>query len=190
MNWIDQIMNLNETFVDRVDKVVLPVQRQTSQKAIITCMDPRINLEALGESTFTKTGESLSNTRIIRTFGARTDDRSLLASIYLAGTKELAIVMHTDCGCCLAWSKINTIIENLESSLADDKLEALDQEIGALEKNHLRKWLKAFEDPHYAVREEVNAIKAKPYISNEITIHGLVYNLKTASIEVVVNGYK
>ena len=167
----------------------LPTQRQPCEHAIITCMDPRINLQAIGIPAFQLTGKSQSQVRIIRTLGAMCDDRSLLVGIHLAGIKEIAVMMHTDCGCCLAWYKTNKIIENLTTTLSADKLQKLNQELKSIEEQTLRKWLSAFQDPYQAVTEEVLSIKNKSYSPEELIVHGLVYDLQTGKCNVVVNGY-
>ncbi len=49
--------------------------------------------------------------------------------------------------------------------------------------------LKAFDDPHQAVRREVDMVRRKPFVPNDMVLHGLVYELETARLEVVVDGY-
>ena len=190
MNWLEQLIDHNKMFLNNIDARQLPTQRQPCERAIVTCMDPRMNLEAVGIPAFKPTGQIQSQVRIIRTLGARCDDRSLLAGIHLAGIKEIAVLMHTDCGCCLAWHNVNTIIDNLKTDLSTKALEKLTDEIGDLEKQSLRKWLQAFAHPYQAVADEVDIIKSKPFACNDLIVHGLVYELETGTCEVVVNGYE
>lgn len=152
-------------------------------------MDPRVNLEAIGILPFSSAGEAQSQVRIIRTLGAIADDRSLLAGIHLAGFKEIAIVMHTDCGCCLAWSKITNILNHLQENLSRTQLCDLEKFIGDLNENNLRHWINAFEDPNRALKDQVLQIKQKPFVPASLIVHGLIYNLETTQIEVVINGY-
>src|ERR1035437_6469187 len=61
--------------------------------AVLTCMDTRISLAALG----LKVGDA----HLIRNAGGiATDDaiRSLVVSHYLLGTNEIMVINHTDCG--------------------------------------------------------------------------------------------
>ncbi|WP_018233900.1 carbonic anhydrase [Thioalkalivibrio thiocyanodenitrificans] len=51
-------------------------------------------------------------------------------------------------------------------------------------------WLKAFEDPRDAVRQEVADIRALPFMPRDVVVHGLVYELSSGRVEVVVNGYE
>ncbi len=190
MNWLEQLINNNEIFLNNIDVSQLPTQRQPCEQAVITCMDPRINLEAIGIPAFDPTGQTQSQVRIIRTLGARCNDRSLVVGIHLAGIKEIAVLMHTDCGCFLAWHNTNTIIDNLKTSLSTESLEKLTDEIGGLEKQSLRKWLRAFANPYQAVANEVGIIKSKTYAGKDLIVHGLVYELETGICKVVVNGYE
>ena len=41
-----------------------------------------------------------------------------------------------------------------------------------------------------AVRKEVQAIKDHPFTPGSLIVHGLVYDLPSGAIEVVVNGYE
>ena len=43
--------------------------------------------------------------------------RSLIIGIHLAGVKEIALIGHTDCGGCLAFARIDTIIEHMQQTL-------------------------------------------------------------------------
>jgi carbonic anhydrase len=153
-------------------------------------MDPRVNLAAVGIRPFEPTGEIQSQVRVIRTLGGIADERSLVVGIHLAGFKEIAVVMHTDCGCSVAYSKIDTLIENMESNLSPHKWEEFKKLVGEPIRDKLREWLHAFQDPRQAVRKEVQAIKAYPLAPESLVVHGLVYDLSSGAIEVVVNGYE
>jgi carbonic anhydrase len=50
-------------------------------------------------------------------------------------------------------------------------------------------WLRAFQDPREAVKTEVTRVKGFPFVPRSIAVHGLVYDLATGQVEVVVNGY-
>ena len=189
MTWLENLVNQNKRFLNGVDLNDLSVQRQPCPFAIITCMDPRVNLEAAGVLPFSSKGEAQSQVRIIRTLGAIADDRSLLAGIHLAGFKEIAVIMHTDCGCCLAWTKTTNILNHLQENLTRAQLCDLEKEIGNLNEENLRAWLSAFEDPNQAVKNQVLQIKEKPFVPTNLFVHGLIYNLETAQIETVINGY-
>ncbi|MEM7344596.1 MAG: hypothetical protein AAF485_10160 [Chloroflexota bacterium] len=187
-SWLESILLENEQFRQRIAPDKLP-QRAPDSRAVITCMDPRINLEAVGIPGFTAEGHGDSAVRIIRTIGGRADHRSLVIGLFLAGIREITVLMHTDCGCCLAHSKIDTIIGNMEKMLPENQLDAFQAMMGDPFDTQLQAWLKTFEDPRQAVQQEVAAIKALPFIPDNIIFHGLLYDVTSGRVEVIVNGY-
>ena len=190
MTWLDTILEENKKFREAIDTDALPTQRQPYPYGVVTCMDPRVNLAAAGVPPFRSTGEIQSQARIIRTLGGMADKRSLVVGIHLAGLKEIAVIMHTDCGCSLAYSKIDTLIGNMETNLHPEKWQEFKNLVGAPIREKLIEWLHAFEDPRAAVKEEVEAIKSYPFVPETLIVHGLVYDLSSGTIEIVVNGYE
>lgn len=83
--WLDTILLENARFRERVDPEKLPVQRAPGLVAVITCMDPRVNLEAIGIQRFTEAGENTPSVQVIRTIGVMVEPRSLVVGIFLAG---------------------------------------------------------------------------------------------------------
>jgi|SRR5579875_1155844 len=126
----------------------------------------------------------------MRTIGASAEERSLIIGIHLAGIRELAVVMHTDCGNSLARQRIDSIIEGLQRTMGREELEALKARTGQAWPAGLIAFLKAFDDPRDAVRAEVESIKARPFVPADMVVHGLVYNLETGALDLVVNGYR
>jgi carbonic anhydrase len=190
MNWLDKILDENRKFRKGVNPDVLPKERQPCPYGVVTCMDPRVNLAAAGVLPFLPTGEIQSQVRVIRTLGGIADKRSLVVGIHLAGIKEMAVIMHTDCGCSLAYKKIDTLIANIKSNLTPKQWQEFNNLIGEPFRQNLIEWLHAFEDPTEAVRKEVEVIKSYDFIPENLVVHGLVYDLSSGSIEVVVNGYE
>ncbi|MCG8569529.1 MAG: hypothetical protein MJB14_05270 [Spirochaetes bacterium] len=189
MKWLDTILAENKNFRQSVSQEALPTERELCPYAVITCMDPRVNLSSIGVLPFDTSGQIQSQVRIIRTLGGIAESRSLVVGIHLAGFKEIAVLMHSDCGCSVAYSKIDKMIENLESNLTPTKLEKFKKEIGVPFRENLIDWLGAFEDPKNAVIKEVMALKQNSFIPDGLIIHGLVYDLSSGGIEVVINGY-
>lgn len=187
--WLEQMLAANADFKARIQPDKLPVARAPGA-AVITCMDPRVNLEALGIPGFASDGAGASTTRVIRTIGGMAENRSLIVGLFLANIREIALVMHTDCGCCLAYSKIDTIIENMQKRLSPDAYATFKAEIGEPFREHLRAYLKAFADPYEAVQREIATIRELPFIPADMILHGLVYELSSGNVEVVVNGYE
>jgi carbonic anhydrase len=190
MSWLDEILLQNEKFRARIEIDQLPVQRNPCPYAIVTCMDPRINLEAAGVPGFDPRGKTLSNFRIIRTIGGMADERSLVIGIHLAGIKEIAVIMHTDCGCSLTHTKINTIINNLHNSLNKPQLDKFKSIVGEPFSEKLIEWLRAFDEPKRALMKEIETIRSYPYIPESLIVHGLLYDLASGRLDVIVNGYE
>ena len=189
MNWLNEIAAANQRFQKQTNIDLLPVERKPCPYAVITCMDPRINLEAIGIPAFTSQGESDSQVRVMRTIGAIHENRSIVIGTHLAGFKEIVVLMHTDCGCCLAHSHIDRIVSNMRDSLSDQKFKEVSRIIGDPVNAYLSKWLHTFEDPKMAVRKEVKALRDSPFVPESTVIHGLIFDVQSGAIEVVVAGY-
>ena len=190
MNWLEEIREANGRFKEKVDIDVLPTERQPCPYAVVTCMDPRVNLESAGIQPFKPNGESKSQVRVIRTIGGMGESRSLVVGIHLAGFKEIAVIMHSDCGCSLAYHKVDKIIENMEANLGTKKLAEIKNIVGEPFRENLIEWLHAFQDPREAVKKEVATVKESPFVPETLIVHGLVYDLPSGSLKVVVNGYE
>ena len=190
MNWLETILKENQAFRQHVDVNRLPTERQPWPYAVVTCMDPRVNLAAAGIPPFHPTGESQTEARVIRTLGGMADPRSLLVGIHLAGFKEIAIIMHTDCGCSVAYARIDTIIENMQTNLSPEQWQTFKQLVGEPLRDKLREWLRAFQDPREAVRQEVETIRSYSFVPASLIVHGLLYDLSSGGVEVIVNGYE
>ncbi len=188
-NWLDNIQTANKEFQMRINREQLPTSRTPGSTAIITCMDPRINLEAVGIQQFSRSGEGQPSVRIIRTIGGMIEERSLIVACFLAGINEIVVLMHTDCGCSLANEKIDTIIKNMEQKIESTNFEHFKRKLNNPFKENLRQHLMTFSDPYEAVKKEVERIRSLTYSPKNLIVHGLVYDLKTAEVEVVVNGY-
>lgn len=190
MSWLDEILEDNKKFREGINTEALPQERQPYPYGVVTCMDPRVNLAAAGVPPFRLTGEIQSQARVIRTLGGIADKRSLVVGIHLAGLKEIAVLMHTDCGCSVAYSKIDTLIENMQANLSPQKWREFKKTVGDPVREKLIEWLHAFQDPKEAVTKEVEAIKGYPFVPESLIVHGLVYDLSSGKIEIVVNGYE
>jgi len=181
--WPAEAIAANHHFRQRISPDQLPV-RGPGGRAVITCIDPRINLEAIGISQFAESGRQESQVRIIRTIGAKVDERSLLIGVFLAGIRDITILAHTDCGCGLAHGAIASIAERMHRQLDPGRLAEFEAEVGRGTDN-LRLWLKTFEDPRQGVLNELERIRSLPFCPADLTIHGLVYDVETGGVEIV-----
>ena len=54
---------------------------------------------------------------------------------------------------------------------------------------NLMQMLKVFQDHREAVQAEISALRQQPFIPDDLIVHGLLYDLATGRLDVVVNGY-
>ena len=185
---LDRILQANAEFQQRIDPDNLP-KRAPETVAVITCMDPRVNLDAIGIPPFSADGTAHSDVRIIRTIGGMAEPRSLIIGAFLAGIREFVLLMHTDCGCCLAHSKIDVIIENMEKRLDSAAFETFKAQIGEPFRANLMDYLKVFEDPRDALYREIADLRDQPFVPSDVVIHGLLYDTTNGEVEQVISGY-
>ena len=81
------------------------------------------------------------------------------------------------------------MIENMEKRLPSRQLATFKASMGEPFREQLKEWLKVFADPRKAIKEEIGSIRSLPYVPISVIFHGLLYELNTGNIEVVVNGY-
>lgn len=187
--WLSTLLARNAAFRAKADPARLPVARTPGRFGLVTCMDPRLNPAALGLDGFGPDGGGGGGVRVIRTIGGMADDRSLIVGIHLAGIREFAFVTHTDCGNCLAKARIDAIADSLRATMPADDHKAFAASIGGDDPATLVAYLKAFDDPRVAVEREIAAVRRKPFVPADVILHGLVYDLSTATLELVVDGY-
>lgn len=185
--WLKKIQAANATFVEEINQSRLPIERKPGP-AVITCMDPRVNLQALGIPGFESDGHCNSSVRIIRTLGGMAENRSLLVGIFLAGIREIVVLMHTDCGCCLAHSKVDVIEQNMAARLDPVNFERFKAAVGFPFEENLRGYLKSFADPREALIQEIESIRNLPFVPQDVIVHGLLYELETGRIDVIGDG--
>ena len=138
---------------------------------VIACVDPRVNPAHI-------LGLDLGEAVVIRTIGGRITPATLQTMALLrmlvqadGGTPgsgwNLVVLHHTDCG-----------IARLEGSpeLLADYLGVPRQQLDA----------KAVADPRAAVEIDVAALRANPFLPGEFMLSGLVYDVMTGLVEIVV----
>lgn len=187
--WLDEILENNERFLTGVNFEKMDTKRSPGTHAIVTCMDPRINLKAIGIDSINEKRKPSSQIRIIRTVGGVVEPRSIVVAKYLAGLKELTIMMHTDCGNSLVCKKIDVLLENMFNQLEPERLRRFRSFIGEPFRERLLDWLKAFEEPQEAVKREIQDLRNSFIVPKDLVMHGLVYDIFSGKITVVVNGY-
>ncbi len=156
---IDDVLERNRFYaLGHVPGVLSP--RPRKHLAILTCMDTRLTLAAMGLNE--------GDAHIVRNAGAVvTDDavRSLLVSHHLLGTEEFMIIGHTDCG--------------LNKTTDEELTRQLDARFGP---SHAPVAFHAFRDVEAHIRAQFDKLRAHPWLAPEVTIRAFIFDVQTGRL--------
>jgi carbonic anhydrase len=160
---LDTMLEANKQYAAGFDQggLAMPPARSV---AVVACMDARLHPEKF-------LGLNVGDAHVIRNAGGRASDdaiRSLIISSRLLGTREFAVVHHTDCGM-LTFSN-----GDLQGKLAAET----GQDASGID-------FLPFGDLEQSVRDDVATIKASPFINDDIPVTGFVYDVKTGRLNQV-----
>jgi carbonic anhydrase len=162
MSTIDELVKANEAYAATFDRGHLPLPPARGV-AIVTCMDARIlPSRALGLEE--------GDAHVIRNAGGRARDalRSLIISQRLLGTREVAVIHHTDCG----------MLTFRNRDLREKVREDLGQDTGEFD-------FLPFQDLDDSVREDIEFLLATQLLDPETLIRGFVYDVRTGKLREV-----
>lgn len=162
MSVIDELVKANETYARTFDRGDLPMPPARGL-AILTCMDARIlPSRALGLAE--------GDAHVIRNAGGRARDalRSLIISQRLLGTREVAIIHHTDCG------MLTFTNRDLRQKVKDE----LGQDTGEFD-------FLPFQDLEGSVRQDIEFLQATQLLDPGTLIRGFVYDVRTGKLREV-----
>ena len=173
---LEEILEANKEFVDNFEPVSLG-HLPEKKVAILTCMDCRLTgflPNALGISR--------GDAKIIRNAGntivGEDAIRSIAAAIYSLGCEEVLVVGHTECG--MAHANPDAVKSKMiEMGIDEADIEAV---------GDLATWIGAIPGEEQNVLETVETIKNHPLISSQIPIHGLIMDITTGEVEVLIDG--
>jgi carbonic anhydrase len=158
MSIIDNALKANRDYAKRYDPKL--GQRPAPKIAVVTCMDPR--LSDLPEIL----GVPQADIDVIRTGGpAVTEDvlGELVVSTRVLGTREIMLLNHTGCGF---------------TTFTDDELNAkLVAATGVQAPAPMRFF--SYKDPVQNTREQINKVRAHPWIAKEIPVRGFVFDVES-----------
>jgi carbonic anhydrase len=162
MGTIDDAIRANESYGRGFDqgKLAMPPARKL---AIVACMDARLTIESM---LGLKTGDA----HIIRNAGGIvTEDvvRSLIISQQLLGTQEVMIINHTDCG----------MLTFKDDVLRTRMLNSTGKLVVAPARFY------AFDDVEQNVLEQVHKVRSHPWIPQQMTVRGFVYDVKSGQLK-------
>jgi carbonic anhydrase len=153
---VDELLANNELYAGTFGGQHLDL-RPTRALAIVTCMDSRLNV-------FAALGLHEGDAHVLRNAGGVvTDDviRSLAISQRLLGTREIALIHHTDCGM---------------QKLTDDEFRAELQEATGVAPEFA---IESFKDIDANVRQSILRVERSPFLIHRESVRGFVYDVDT-----------
>jgi carbonic anhydrase len=134
--------------------------------AVLTCIDARIDPAKV-------LGLQIGDAHVLRNAGGRASDdalRSLLISSWLLGTREFAVIHHTDCGMTMFTNDV--LIHKVKEEKGEDV-----SDIDFL----------TIPDLDQSVRDDVLRIKElRSKLPDGVTVSGQVYDVATGTLREVV----
>ncbi|MCL1598468.1 MAG: hypothetical protein M3094_04745 [Actinomycetia bacterium] len=182
--WAREVVEANAVFLSRIDRDRLRREPPTG-RMVITCMDPRVNLEAIGIPTFATDGSNDSRVAIIRTAGARCPERSLFLALFKADVDEILVLGHTECALVAAHTEITSIIEVMRTRVDGRDFDAFIDRIGASSDEDIKRWIGTIPGSVAGVLAQMEVIRSLPFVSREIAVHGFVYDVDTGEVRPV-----
>ena len=164
MSEIDEVLLANQAYAMSFSHGELPMS-PARKLAVVACMDSR---QAVVQMLGLKPGEA----HIIRNAGGIvTEDvlRSLILSHHLLGTQEFMIINHTDCG--------------MLTFKDDDLRKKLEQQTGTA--SGVPAHFHAFHDLEANVRDQIQNVKAHPWVPEQIPVRGFIYDVKSGKLNEV-----
>jgi carbonic anhydrase len=157
MDAIDRVlMNTRLHYLGSAARILEPVQHL----AILTCMDARIDVNAL-------LGLRPGDAHVIRNAGGRASSdamRALAVSQAVMKTREVMVMHHTDC------------------AIGRFSQAQLDEQITAASGHRFAEELGSFTDPIAAIAEDVERLRACPYLPVRDKIRGFMYDLTNNAV--------
>lgn len=164
MSVTDQVLAANQKFAADFKQGHLPMP-PARKIAVLACMDARINVERA-------LSLELGDAHVIRNAGGIASEdaiRSLIISHHLLGTQEFIVINHTDCG--MLTFKDHDLTERLERESGQATVAPI----------HFH----AFSNVEANVRQQVSRIRNHPWIPEQISVRGFVYDVRTGRLDEV-----
>jgi len=160
----DELLRNNAAYAQAYTHGALP-SRPAKPIAVLTCMDARIDPHRM-------LGLAEGDAHVIRNAGGVANDdaiRSLVVSQRKLGTREVIVILHTDCG-------MRTFAE-------DAFVEELEAETGVRPA-----WqTTSFNEIEADVRRAVARVRASTFLPHRDAVRGFVYEVETGLLREVVS---
>lgn len=159
MSVTDELVAANKGYAATFDRGHLPMP-PSRRIAVVTCMDARILPSRI-------LGIDIGEAHVIRNAGGRSQEalRSLVISQQLLGTREVAVIHHTDCG----------MLTFTNDQLRKKVKQTLGADAGRID-------FLPFSEVEQSVRDDVDFLRTSPLIPADIPIRGFVYDVKTGRL--------
>ena len=164
MSLIDKALKANKTYAKNYDRKL--GERPAPKVAVVTCMDPRLSdlphILGLPEADLD----------VIRTGGpAVTEDvlGELVVSTRVLGSTEIMLLNHTGCG-----------FTTFTDAELNAKLTALTGDASPAPMRFF-----SFRDPERNTREQIDKVRSHPWISKDVPVRGVVFDMETGLLREV-----
>ena len=162
MSLIDQAVEANRKYAKAPDPKLR--DRPRPSLAVVTCMDPRLSdLPAI-------LGLPHHELDVIRTAGPAVTEEvlgELVASNRVIGTTEIMLLNHTGCGF---------------ATFTNEELNAkLSKATGNASPSPMNFF--AFKDPEEHTRQQIEMVRAHPWIDKAVPVRGFVLNMDTGLLK-------
>ncbi len=164
MSIIDDALRANQNYAAQFNASGLAMP-PAKKFAVLACMDARLDVAQI-------LGLKPGDAHVVRNAGGvATEDavRSLIISHYLLGTQEFMVINHTDCG--MLTFKDHDLIERLKRETGTSAV--------------IPAAFHAFTNLDQNVRDQVQKLRAHPWIPKQVAIRGFVYDVKTGKLREV-----
>jgi len=160
---VDELLQRNQGYVEDFGAGELPAPPSLAL-AVVACMDARLDLHRI-------LGLSEGEAHVIRNAGGVVTPeviRSLALSQHKLGTREVALVQHTQCG--------------LEGLDRDEFADYLEEQTGGAP----RDWsIGGFENVEQSLRRSVERLRESPFLLHNDSIRAFVYEVETGRLREV-----
>ncbi|MDD1778858.1 MAG: carbonic anhydrase [Candidatus Helarchaeota archaeon] len=177
MTALDELLAGNQTFQTTYTKYAEKTAAQTEplkKIAVLSCIDARVNPIRIFHL-------NIGDLIILRNAGNRISEdvvRSLIVAI-AAGITEIVVLGHSDCK-----------MTKITREKVNDAIQKLGGTVDPITSFRFNEWLGTFSNEELNVGEQVARLRAYSSIPPQLIIHGLLYDVGTGSLKVVVNGYE
>jgi len=164
MSETDGLLRNNVAYAEAFANGALPAAPR-KPVAVLTCMDARIDPHRM-------LGLAEGDAHVIRNAGGVANDdaiRSLVVSQRKLGTREIVVILHTDCG-------MRTFAE-------DEFIEQLEAETGVRPR-----WeTTAFHQIEADVQRAVERVRTSPFLPHTGSVRGFVYEVESGRLREVAS---